>query len=30
MYIIFGYLTYNPIEIYLFYDTSKKIYGIDK
>lgn len=30
MYIIFGYLTYNPIEIDLFYDTSKKIYGIDK
>lgn len=30
MYFIFGYLTYNPIEIDLFYDTSKKIYGIDK
>ena len=30
MYIVFGYLTYNPILNYLFYDTSKKIYGIDK
>ena len=28
MYIIFGYLTYNPIEIDIFYDTQKKIYGI--
>ena len=28
LYIIFGYLTYNPIEIDLFYDTIKKIYGI--
>ena len=25
MYIIFGYLTYYPLEIDLFYDTSKKI-----
>ena len=30
MYIIFGYLTYNPIEIDLFYDKSKNIYGIPK
>ena len=30
MYIIFGYLTYYPIEIDLFYDTSKNIYGIPK
>lgn len=30
IYIIFGYLTYNPIEIDLFYDTSKNIYGISK
>lgn len=28
LYIVFGYLTYNPIEIDLFYDTEKKIYGI--
>ena len=30
MYVVFGYLTYNPIENDLFYDTQKKIYGIDK
>lgn len=30
IYIIFGYLTYNPIEIDLFYDTQKNIYGIPK
>lgn len=30
MYIIFGYLTYNPIEIDLFYDKNKKIYGMPK
>ena len=30
MYIIFGYLSYNPIEIDLFYDKNKKIYGIPK
>lgn len=30
MYIIFGYLTYYPIESDLFYDTQKKIYGIPK
>ena len=30
MYIVFGYLTYNPIESDLFYDTQKKIYGIPK
>ena len=28
LYIIFGYLTYNPPLIDLFYDTSKDIYGI--
>ena len=28
MYFIFGYLTYNPIDSDLFYDTQKKIYGI--
>lgn len=28
MYIIFGYLTYNPPKNDLFYDTSKNIYGI--
>ena len=30
MYIIFGYLTYYPIEIDLFYDDSKNVYGIPK
>ena len=28
LYIVFGYLTYKPIEIDLFYDTSKNIYRI--
>lgn len=28
IYIIFGYLTYNPIKNDLFYDTEKKVYGI--
>ena len=28
-YIIFGYLTYNPIHNYIFFDTSKNIYGIN-
>ena len=28
LYIIFGYLTYNPPLIDLFYDTNKDIYGI--
>ena len=28
LYIMFGYLTYNPPLIDLFYDTSKDIYGI--
>ena len=28
-YIIFGYLTYNPIHNYLFLDNSKNIYGIN-
>ena len=27
-YIIFGYLTYNPIHNYLFLDNIKNIYGI--
>lgn len=30
LYIVFGYLTYNPIEGYLFFDKIKKIYGIPK
>ena len=30
MYIIFGYLTYNPIHISLFYDYINKHYGIKK
>ena len=30
LYFILGYLTYNPIEIDIFYDTQKKIYGIPK
>jgi hypothetical protein len=30
LYIAFGYLTYNPIEINLFYDSQKKLYGIPK
>ena len=30
LYVIFGYLTYNPIETKLFFDTQKKIYGIPK
>ena len=30
MYVIFGYLTYYPLESDLFYDTSKNIYGIPK
>ena len=29
VYIIFGYLTYNPIENYIFYDTVKDKYGIN-
>ena len=28
IYIIFGYLTYKPIENYIFYDTVKDKYGI--
>lgn len=28
LYFIFGYLTYNPIEIELFYDSQKELYGI--
>ena len=30
LYIVLGYLTYNPIEIDIFYDTQKNIYGIPK
>ena len=30
MYIIFGYFTYYPLEIDLFYDDNKNIYGIPK
>ena len=30
IYFLFGYLTYNPIEIDLFYDTQKNIYGLPK
>ena len=30
MYIIFTYLTYYPFESYIFYDTTKGIYGIEK
>ena len=30
MYIIFTYLTYYPVESYIFYDTTKNIYGIEK
>lgn len=29
VYIIFGYLTYRPIENYIFYDTVKDKYGIN-
>ena len=29
IYIIFGYLTYKPIENYIFYDTVKGKYGIN-
>lgn len=29
IYIIFGYLTYKPIENYLFYDTVKDKYGVN-
>lgn len=28
MYIIFGYLTYNPPKTFLFYDTTTQSYGI--
>ena len=30
LYVIFGYLTYHPLETDLFYDSQKKIYGIPK
>ena len=30
IYIIFGYLTYNPPQIDLFYDTNSSTYGISK
>lgn len=29
MYIVFVYLTYNPIHNYIFYDTLNKGYGLD-
>ena len=29
IYIIFGYLTYKPIENYIFYDTVKDKYGVN-
>lgn len=29
MYIVFGYLTYKPIQNYIFYDTKNEKYGID-
>ena len=29
IYVIFGYLTYKPIENYIFYDTVKDKYGIN-
>lgn len=28
-FVIFGYLTYNPLENYLFLDTTKNKYGIN-
>lgn len=28
-YIIFGYLTYNPVENYIFFDISNSKYGIN-
>lgn len=30
MYVVFTYLTYYPFESYIFYDTTKGIYGIEK
>ena len=30
MYLVFIYLTYNPIHNYIFYDTSNEKYGIDE
>lgn len=29
VYIIFGYLTYNPIENYIFLDKNNNLYGIN-
>lgn len=29
-YFVFAYLTYNPIRIHLFFDTSHEVYGIIK
>ena len=29
MYILFGYLTYKPIQHYLFFDTNESKYGIN-
>lgn len=28
-YIVFGYLTYNPIKTHLFFDTQEEMYGIN-
>lgn len=30
MYVVFTYLSYYPFESYIFYDTTKGIYGIEK
>ena len=30
VYIFFAYLTYNPPQNYIFYDTEKEIYGIER
>lgn len=30
VYIIFIYFTYNPPRNYIFYDTNKNVYGLDK
>lgn len=30
VYLIFIYLTYNPPKNYIFYDTNKNVYGLDK
>ena len=30
VYLLFGYLTYNPLKNYIFYDISSGNYGIEK